>query len=264
MDGRRAKTLLSFSCTHFPLADETALAWVLDQIEDVKPDYIIHLGDLYEADGASRWGSEYGWTLADEYRAADRWLANVRRAAPEATRIFLPGNHDDNILAEGRIDKSIRGLVGWDVPQYDRSGEQVNRELLEHWAIGAKYENHPARGVWRFGQVCYTHGYSTSAAGLKKQTIRFAWEFGLVVSGHTHRPTENVERLWATTTLPLRYWKADVGCLRELSPEYVRRQDHDLWGHAVNVTHAVPVKSPRRTCEWESEQRVLRLGVAYQ
>jgi len=100
----KARTILAWSCTHFPLADPDAIDWLLDQIRDVRPDILVHLGDLYEADGASRWGSEYPWDLLHEYRTADAFLRRVRSVSPQSRKIFIPGNHDDNILAVQRID----------------------------------------------------------------------------------------------------------------------------------------------------------------
>ena len=60
-------TWIAFSCPHVPLQCDAAIDWMLGQISDLSPDVIIHLGDGHEADSASRWPSEYDWSLEDEF-----------------------------------------------------------------------------------------------------------------------------------------------------------------------------------------------------
>ena len=108
---------LAFSCAHAPLQDEEAVQSLIETIVDYKPDLIIDLGDTHEADSASRWPSEYIWSLEEEYESTDNLRRQIRLAAAlsktPTKMVWLPGNHDRNLIAIARIDKKIRSLVHW-------------------------------------------------------------------------------------------------------------------------------------------------------
>lgn len=254
---------VAFSCRHHPLCDESALDWVIRQIEELKPHYIIDLGDRYEADSASRWPSEYDWELEDEYRSCNEADRSIRRAAgPQARLVFLPGNHDDNLLALGRLPRGLRGLCDWSRPQASRTGDAVNDELLGHWRVPTSYTDCRRAGVFRLGQVSFAHGYAHGESSDRDQAVRFGTPYGLNITGHTHRPVP-VTQVSITKKVAVPYWYANAGCLRDLKPQYVQRQNTDRWGHACVVgecdLRAGPAKSPRLSRRWEAETRVLRL-----
>jgi predicted phosphodiesterase len=246
-----ALTFLAFSCTHCPLQDDEAVAWVLGHIAKRKPDVVIHLGDGHEGDAASRWNDEALHDLMAEYEAHNRLLASIRKAAPNNSRlVFLQGNHDANILARDRLDPRVRELLDW----------RRHEPELEHWDTKAEYEYDRKRGCFRIGQVCFAHGYDVSDAGIRREALYFAREFGLYVHGHTHRPTPEGPpgQLCATTNTPLNWWRANPGCLRELKPDYVKRKNTQLWGQGIVVGSATPLKSPRARKCWEAETIIFR------
>lgn len=256
------KRFLAFGCTHAPLHDTAAIEFVLTQIEQHKPDVIVHTGDLFEADAASRWGSEESFTLEDEYWAADKILKKVRHAAPEAERIFIEGNHDANVRAGNRLPRKVRGLCDWRRQQHDEDGSLLNGELLTQWKRKAEYEFCPDRGCWRLGQVVFAHGFKTGKNSDNKQSHRFCHDYGLLVSSHTHRPVRVTQSDIAGVG-KVNKWYANVGCTREMRPEYVQRNDTTEWGQAVVVGEAdtrTLSKSPRRSRCWAAETRIFKMN----
>lgn len=253
---KRSVRWLAFGCTHVPLHDHSACARLVERISQYQPHVVVHLGDLYEADSASRWPSEYDWSLADEFRAADAMLRSIRKAAPKATRVFLPGNHDDNLLALDRIPRKIRERCDWRVRQYGSDGTWLNEELLTHWRRPAKYMYCRRRGVWRIGQVTFSHGYEHGGNCDEYHTLLLGVPNGLYVGAHTHRPTPVTQAL-RTRDVPLPYWHCNVGCLRELKPPYVARKRTHRWGHAMVLGEALPVKSWRASREWGATVEVI-------
>ena len=245
---------VAFGCAHVPLTDQGAFQWLLSQIREVKPDVIVNLGDWFEADSVSRWPSEYDWSLEDEYRKGDSMMAEIRAAAPSARRIFLPGNHDDNILAQARVPIKLRSRVAWNVPQYDSKGKWLNKELLTYWERPASYIYCRRRGVWRLGQVTFSHGFESSLNADLHQSILLGVPNGLYVGAHTHKPLP-VTQAVRTPSIPLPYWYANVGCLRDLKPVYVQRKRTHGWGHACIVGEAHPDGRHRHTRHWSAELR---------
>jgi predicted phosphodiesterase len=253
-----AVSWLSLSCSHAPLHDKTALAIIAERIAELKPDQIIHKGDLHEADSASRWPSEYSWDIADEFHAAnEEVLKPLRKACPSADCVFLPGNHDDNILAIDRIPSKVRGRCDWTIPQYSKgaNGKPVwlNEELLKHWRIPAKYRYNRHEGTYRIGATIFAHGYEAGASSDEAQAITLGWPYGLFISGHTHRPTVGEPRqAMKTKTLPLPFWYLNSGFTGTFEVPYMERKRQGMWGQAFCYGWSMPVTSPRFSRTWDA------------
>jgi len=236
---------LAFGDLHCPLHDTDSVNWLLEKIAEHRPDYIVNLGDLFEADSASRWPSEYDFSLADEFEAANKILSDIRKVGGrKAEYVFLPGNHDENIIALNRIDPKLRGLC-----DYRRPG---NVPELDHWQQPARYVYSRKSGSWRLGQIVFSHGYESGTSPGEYETLYMAYEYGLYVHGHTHRP-HTVRQCMRTRAVPLRYWYANAGTLRQMDCDYMARKRQAMWGSAVVVGDCLPVKSPRIGRQWSAE-----------
>jgi UDP-2,3-diacylglucosamine pyrophosphatase LpxH len=253
-------SFVAFSCVHAPLHDEDAIAWLIEQIKEVKPTFVIHLGDGFEGQASSRWPEENGISLLEEYEQHDKILERIRKASPDSNRIFLEGNHDHNIRAKGRLDKRLRGLTDYNVPQYNDKNQCVNKELMTEWRFGAEYIYCRRRGSFRIGQVVFAHGYECGIKSGENEAVYFSGgEYNLYVRGHTHRP-QPVTRVMKTGRVPLRYWYANAGCMRDMEDvEYMRRNKRELWGQGCVVGQCKPLNSPRRERNWEAETRIYRM-----
>jgi len=245
---------LAFSCPHCPLEDRKAIDWLLTQIASYQPDVIVHLGDGHEASGASVHPNEERFTLKEEYAAHDKLLGDIRKAATHKGRrnarlVFLPGNHDDNILAACRIDSKVRELCDY----------RKHEPELTNWEQPAEYIYDRKKGTFKLGQVTFAHGYEAGMGGGRFQSVLLGMPYGLTVTGHTHRP-EHVTRAMMTQGVPLPFWWANAGCMRDLKPDYVKRKRTHLWGQAVVVGECEEVKSPRLSRAWEAETRIFRMS----
>lgn len=252
---------VAFGCPHAPLQDNEHIAWICEHIRQHKPDYVICLGDLHEMDSASRWPSEYDFSLQDEYKAANNdVLKPVRLAAPKNARcVLLPGNHDDNLMEVGRVNPKIRELTCWKQRQWF-DGVWINEELLTNWNYKTPYE-YSQRGVFRLGQVSFIHGYEASQAADEYQSILLGVPNGLTIAAHTHKPT-SVGQACKTKQVPLPYWYANAGCSRIMDCGYMARKRQHLWGQglvlgaceAKNITSKMPT-----TTQWDAETIVRKM-----
>lgn len=242
-------SFLAFSCPHCPLEDKEAIDWLIGEIGERKPNVIVHLGDGHEADSASRWPSEYSWTLAEEFKSHDDLLGRIRGAHPGARRVFLPGNHDANIQAIGRIDKKLRDLCDY----RDREPE------LKHWEQPAEYIYDRYKGVFRLGQVTFAHGYESGVGADEIQSITLGVPYGLYVGGHTHKPLP-VTQAKRTSAIPLPFWFANAGTMRDIwDVPYMERKRRHQWGQATVIGEVAITKSPRMTRQWNAETVVYRM-----
>jgi predicted phosphodiesterase len=245
---------VAFSCSHCPLQDLEAVELVKEAVRDFKPDQIVMLGDLHEANSASKWPSEYSWNIEDEYIAASKMLREIRMAHPHPDQvkgIFLPGNHDANIEAINRHPKAVRQLLSWRYPQnvpVRKGGRPVyiNEEFVTNWRIACEYRYSRKRGVYRIGATVFAHGYAADVSSDENQAIDLGWTYGLTVTGHTHRPTRGEPRqVMKTKKRPLPWWYLNAGCTSDLYPQFMERHLSAQWGNAVSYGWSVPINSPR-------------------
>jgi len=248
---------LFFSCPHAPLTDEAAKNFMLEQVQDFKPDVIIHGGDGHEADSASKFPSERDWSLKDELDFHNDFLREIREVSPGSRKVFLIGNHDDNILGNGRINSKIRGLADFLDPK-----KRLEPELIDHWETPTKYIYNRKDGVFRLGQVTFCHGFEAGVSADELQSIQLGLPYGLFVSGHTHRPVD-VTQAMRTTSVKLPYWFANAGTLCQMEAmHYMNRKRREQWGQAVVVgevsewryTSNFMPTSP----QWDAETRIFR------
>lgn len=250
----KVQRFLSLSDIHVPNTDKEAFYWACQQIADFKPDVVVLNGDLFEADAASRWPSEAEHDLLDEFIEAARVLEDIREAGEGANLVFLPGNHDANIVAPNRISRKLRRST-------DYKQNRFVADALKHWRHDFQYISLPKLCTYRLGQVTFMHGFKSNASSDKSEALQYGDEWGLLVRGHTHRPCE-VTRVRHYST-PLNRWYANSGCLVGIDPppEYVQRKDTQEWGQAiVKGEAAIELKSPRVGRYWEAETVIRRLA----
>jgi predicted phosphodiesterase len=251
----KALKLVAFSCTHHPLHDESAIDWLLGLIRRERPNVVAHLGDGIESNASSQWpdAMELGLDLADEFTSLNGFLADVRKAAPKgATLKYLPGNHEENILRAGRVDKRLRKLVDWRRPE--------NIKEMANWEVGRSYNYSRRLGCSWLGPVCLSHGYETTPTQASTEAIYFTrnWPNSLYIAGHTHRPVQ-VTQIEFKGGLALPHHYANVGCLRNLDPGYMERKRKWGWGQGAFVGEFMPLKSPRLSREWDGRVEVHRM-----
>lgn len=253
---------LAFSCPHAPLHDKDTLAVIAERIAEYAPDTIICLGDLHEADSASRWPSECDWTITEEFHTAnEEVLKPLRLANPnqKGECVFLPGNHDDNILALDRIPSKIRGRCDWTVRQYTKKDVWLNEELMTHWATPTKYRYNRREGTYRIGAAVFAHGYEASVSSDEFQSITLGWPYGIFISGHTHRPTPGPPlRAMRTKAVPLDRWYLNAGCTTQMDRSYMERKRQMLWGHGVVYGWSRPIASPRFSRTWDAHCELIK------
>lgn len=241
-----------FACIsdlHLPHHDENAVTWALQRLREYKPDVVVVNGDLLEGDAASRWPNENDHDLADEYDAVGYVVKEIEAAVPGAEYVWTWGNHDANTQAKNRIPRKLRRVT------------DIHRHVPEllKWKT-LPYINTP-RCVYSIGQVRFFHGFSAAMNSDAMEGLAFGREFGLTVRGHTHRPTQQIQRVMRGR-LGLRYWYANTGCLMQIDPPptYVERSNTQSWGQAMLVGEAMPLKSPREGRYWDAHMEVYRMA----
>lgn len=248
--------VIAFGCTHMPISDPKTVAWRSAQVEEYQPEVIVHLGDWLDADAASRWPNEHDWTLKDEYRAVADDMRHLQKLVPKAKRVWLLGNHDDNLRAPNRIPKKLREVCSWE------QDPDMQAAITDgDWKI-VPYSH---RAMYRIGQVTFQHGAQTNLNAERDQCLLYGVQHGLHVSAHLHRPRE-ITRVVLPGKVPLPYWYANVGCEADWSKmEYVQRASIALWGSGLMKLriNAAQRRSSFASVQWAADPGLVLYKMAH-
>ena len=245
---------LSFGCNHDPIMFEPYRQWLLKQIHDYQPDFLIHHGDAIEANGASRWELKEGQDpcVIKEFHALERTITQLNEAAPNAKKFFLYGNHDSNLLHAERVPKAMRKLV-------QHYWSTIQDGVMKDWHFPCHKYGHDQ--YFRLGQITFQHGANTGNSPrldhLVAQAVEYGVPFGLHVSAHTHAPVPVTQAELSKYYLP--YWVANVGTGMDWEQAgYMERASKHKWGRGlvrgtVSKASVTQYKSYYKSPQWTAE-----------
>lgn len=212
--------------THFPFHDPRALSVFFSILSDLTPDVIVHHGDLVDCYTISRYEKNpaHRVSLQDEIQLGAEHLAAVAKAAPDARRILLSGNHEDRLRR--LIWKMTRESPVRDLMNLDSIKDTLNwPSLLGLESSGWEWSEDK---VVLFDKLILKHGSTVrkwSAYSAKAEREKYS-KSGM--SGHTHRMGAHFHRDWNGQH---GWW--ELGCLCQLDPEYTDDPD---WQQGFAVT----------------------------
>lgn len=226
------QTALVIPDTHVPLEDKAAVDVVLQALSIVRPDTLVHLGDLGEWESCSHWRwsrrrkppLEYLIPEIDaDFAAVQLWLDRLDaacKAAGVSRRVLLTGNHDEWV---NRVVEEYPYLAG-------THGLEVGLRLK---ARG--WEVHPEGDFYRLGDLHLTHG-SVGPAGTH-HTRRRAMGWGVsTLYGHGHDV-----QVSSHGTVGGVIQATSLGCLKKLdraANPWLKGQP-TAWSHAFGLVHVV-------------------------
>lgn len=229
-----SRRFIAFSCLHFPEHDPSAIDWLLAQIREQQPSYVVSLGDMIDTACLSRFSKDSVASLASEYAAVDQFCSAVNDAAPKAKRVWIQGNHEQRMFRAEHaalsdiLDyrKHIRSARSWKHIPYIYSRQHV----------------------FRLGPVTFHHGFNCSDSGIKREVINLGNPNGLVISGHTHRPHDVIPVAFGSTVVP--YWYSNPGTFIRPEQGYTHTLDTSRWGTGVVVGDTITKRQVGSTPEW--------------
>jgi hypothetical protein len=103
--------------THVPFHDRAAWSVALSVVREWEPHRVILIGDFMDTEAVSRHGKNTPDTvrLAEEYHETNLRLDELQNAAPDATWLYLEGNHENRVSKWCCEFGSMDGLL--DVPE---------------------------------------------------------------------------------------------------------------------------------------------------
>lgn len=225
---RKERLAVILPDTHYPLHDPAAEACARLAIERIKPDTVIHLGDVGEWETVSHWRYErikrppLEWQirelepeLAAVNAALDRLDASCS-AAGVREKVITLGNHDDWLTRF--VERHPY------VPQYNP--EPAMQLRRRGWRV------YPFGEIARLGKLFFYHGHFYRNQHHAKT---HAEKMGVsVIYGHHHdAQNHGVQHLSGTH----RAWS--IGCLRTMDADFLGGRPTN-WSHNFAIVHTLP------------------------
>lgn len=220
-----------------PSHDRLAMDIALQLIYDLRPHYVINVGDILDLPdfGSYAYSPELANQTQSSVVEAAWWLGRIRQAVPRAVCHLLLGNHDQRL--EKAIINNLKAAYGLrPADELDLPPALSVPRLLALHKTGWNYSDGYPNGEYFLtpnlkvihGDTVRGGGGNTTAAIVKKEDVS-------VICGHIHR----LESAYRTKSNGDVISAHSVGCmcLPELTPPGRKRQD---WQSGLGVVHFLP------------------------
>jgi hypothetical protein len=200
---------------HFPFQDEGARSVALQIVEDFAPDLLVCGSDGVDFYSISSFDKDpkRSFNIQDEINSWRRGMREWISAAPDARKVFIPGNHEDRLRRYiwrhpemiGLEALQLHNVLGLDMMGIESEerviGENYGRSELE---IGPLVVKH--------GSLVRKHSAYTARGEMEKEF----YDVPVLFTGHTHRGGTHM----ATTRNGL-VRGYECFCLCDTNPSYV-------------------------------------------
>jgi hypothetical protein len=220
---------------HGSMMDRPAVDAFIADLKRWNPNEIVLNGDIVECGGflaahhTLGYVAQTSYSYQDDIAAANWFLDEVQKAAPDAAIHYIEGNHEDRVerwvvdqtMRHQRDAEFLRSLVSPEVLlNLEARGIHFYRRSIEH------VPGLPPGWV-KLGKIFFVHELSGSKNAARDSVTRTA---GNVVYAHTHREDT------ASVVLPgvglVKAW--NPGCLCQRQPLW-RHSDPTGWSHGYAV-----------------------------
>lgn len=215
---------LFFPDTHIPHHNEAACKSIIKLMSDVKFDKFFIIGDFMDLGCISHWTRNKHRTLELQRLKKDYIIGNVlldefdKRLPASCEKHYLNGNHEewsDQLLEEM---PALEGLIE----------PESMLKLKER-----KYQVHSYNDLVKVGRLYVTHGIYVGVNPIRKHLDESKVN---ILFGHTH--TLGM-RLSASPAREIAFAGYNIGCVCDLSPDYMRRKPNS-WTHGFAVGYFYP------------------------
>jgi len=226
---------VSFGDIHGMMMDRSAVNAMLGDVKRIVPDEIVIGGDLVECGGWLAKHMPIGFVATCDYSyqedigAANWFLDELQKAAPNAVIHFVEGNHEDRVerwcvdqtMAHGRDAEFLRMAFS------PSALLRLQERGIFYYRRTEIYGSGLPRGWIQLGKIFFTHSLAYSKNAARDAAIKTA---GNVVYFCTHREDT------ATVVFPgVGIVKAfNPGCLSQMQPIW-KHSDPTSWSQGYGI-----------------------------
>ena len=170
-----------------PMHDRRAMDAVVNLIREIKPHYVILLGDMMDlAPWSTRFPRkpEYKQTTQPVIDELHWWLADIRSAAPGAKIIYMAGNHEER-MHKAMVEKLPEAT--YIAKAFQDSPALSVRNLLRLDDLHIEYIGPYGEDWWLWDRVRITHGTKVRSGGGATAAAIAKTARWSEVYGHVHK-----------------------------------------------------------------------------
>jgi len=170
-----------------PMHDRAAMAAVVNLIREIKPHYVILLGDMLDlAPWSTRFPRkpEYKQTTQPVIDELHWWLADIRSVAPGAEILYMAGNHEER-MHKAMIEKLPEAT--YLAKAFQDSPALSVRNLLRLDDLNIEYIGPYGEDWWLWDSVRITHGTKVRSGGGATAVAIAKTARWSEVYGHVHK-----------------------------------------------------------------------------
>lgn len=220
-------TIVAIGDLHFPFSHDTNVAKVIKHISQIKPDYVVQMGDLYDMYAHSRFARNHDIMTPQEEavegrRKAAAFWACVKKASPNAGCYQIIGNHDDRpIKALGNKYPEIISLL----------------DIRHLWKFPGVKTMESSRDELVLQDIVFIHGYKGTLGQHTTHNLMST------VVGHSHVGGVRYIKHWKKTL-----WELNVGFLADpeaAAMNYTAQRNFSKWTQGFGIIDSM---GPRFVC----------------
>lgn len=189
-----SKTAIVWTCGHSkPEASNERFSWLGDLIEDIKPDYVVDLGDGADMASLNSYDTRYPKAIVAQSYEADIdtyndsqsriWDRYSLKKKKRPFRIGMEGNHENRIKKAVALDPRIEG---------GRYGISFKHLQTDHWFDEYHEYKNSGPAITDIDGVSYAHffsagNYGTAISGLHHAYALLQHRHHSSTCGHSHK-----------------------------------------------------------------------------
>lgn len=202
--------MVASDCHYFPGVVSSAHKAFVKLIKQIKPDFIVMNGDVFDGATVSRyprqhWGATKPPTVKQELEAVSDRLHEIEKAAANAKLIWTLGNHDQRF--ESRLVSAA--------PEYEGVAGFSLKEHFPRWIH--------CMSLMVNGNMMIKHRYRSSVHATYLNTLHSGVS---IVTGHLHRLQATIFSDYKGTR-----WGVDTGTLADTNGEHMGYGEDDPKNH---------------------------------
>lgn len=189
-----SRTAIVFTCAHAkPEASNERFTWLGDLIEDIKPNYVVDLGDGADMASLNSYDTRYPKAIVSQSYEADInayndaqsriWDRYSLKKKRRPYRIGLEGNHENRIKKAVALDPRLEGT---------KYGISFKHLQTDHWFDEYHEYKNSGPAIVDFDGVSYAHffsagNYGTAISGLHHAYALLQHRHHSSTCGHSHK-----------------------------------------------------------------------------
>lgn len=228
-----SKTAVVFSCAHAdPSVSNERFSWLGEFLYDIKPDYVVDLGDGADMRSLNTFDTRYPEAIVSQSYEADvdnyndaqeriRWKFRHHKRKRPAYYGF-EGNHEQRIKKALKHDPRLEG---------SKYGISFSHLQTNHWFDEYHEYHNSAPAIVEYDNISYAHFFSagnfgTAMSGMHHANSLLSHRFKSSTCGHSHK--RDVKFKDAAGALGL-----VAGCFKGADEAWAGQANRDWWAGVV-------------------------------